>query len=98
MEFDSVGPIEYEHDLGNRKVSEMPVERVKSIEAGMGRFSDYVRRVNGSDNPEVWKLYDHLTNEYFSELFGDIVKEAQHELEGGLEQIILDELLATQKK
>ena len=76
MEFDSVGPVEYQHSLGNRKVSEMPLDSLKSIEAGMARYSDYVRRVNGSDNPEVWKLYDHLTNEYFTELFGAVVKEA----------------------
>ncbi len=56
-----------------------------------------MRRANGSDNPEVWKLYDHLANEYFHELFGAVVGESQQELEGVFEQIIMDELLARPK-
>lgn len=74
MEFENVAPIEYEERLGNRQVSEIPIEQIRSIEEGMKRYSNYVRDVNGSDNPEVWKLYEHLTNEYFTELFGAVVR------------------------
>ena len=60
-------------------------EHRESIDAGVQRWSEYVRRVDGSDNPEVWKLYDHLADEYFNEFFAEVVRDAQGDIEAGLE-------------
>ena len=46
---------------------------------------------NNTCNKDVWKVYDHLTDDIFHEIYASTMKEVNKDLEEYIEKVIYDE-------
>ena len=64
---------------------------VDSIVANKDKFDRFLRVHNNTSNKEVWKIYDHLTDDLFHEIYADAIKDVNQDLEAYLEKVIFEE-------
>lgn len=46
---------------------------------------------NNTANKDVWKIYDHISDDIFHELYGQALKEVAGDMEEYIEKVIVDE-------
>jgi hypothetical protein len=63
----------------------------KSIDDYRKKNETFLKMHNNTANKEVWKVYDHLTDDLFSDLFSDVTKKMNRYLDEYLEKIIKQE-------
>jgi hypothetical protein len=45
------------------------------------KFDKYLKMHNNTSNKDVWKIYDHLTDDIFHEIFANSMKDINKDLE-----------------
>ena len=62
-----------------------------SIARGRDAYLDYLKKVNGTVNKEVWKVYDHLASDLLADCMSELLGKIDKDLDGYLEKVIYDE-------
>ena len=64
---------------------------LESIVLYKDKFDRYLKANNNTSNKDVWKIYDHLTDDIFHEIFTASMKDVNKDLESYIEKVIFDE-------
>lgn len=70
---------------------DIPNEVISNINEYRNKYESYLKIHNNTSNKEVWKVYDHLTDDLFHELISQSMKDINTDLEDYLEKVIYDE-------
>lgn len=46
---------------------------------------------NNTANKDVWKMYDHIADDLFHEIYSEALKQVSKDMEGYIEKVIYDE-------
>ena len=70
---------------------EIEPKHLAGITKGREAYIDYLKKVNGTVNKEVWKVYDHLASDILADCMGDLLGKIDKDLDQYLEKVIYDE-------
>jgi len=62
-----------------------------SITLYRDQFDRFLKAHNNTSSKDVWKVYDHLTDDFFHELMRETMRDVNRDLESYLEKVIYDE-------
>eukprot|EP01022_Parablepharisma_sp_SALTPOND_P036614 TRINITY_DN999_c0_g1_i20.p1 TRINITY_DN999_c0_g1~~TRINITY_DN999_c0_g1_i20.p1 ORF type:complete len:676 (-),score=130.14 TRINITY_DN999_c0_g1_i20:4883-6910(-) len=72
----------------------IPSERSRRINEYAKKYKEYRRKMEGSVSPDIWKIYDHITNDILSEVLEGSAEEFSEILEQYVEQMISNEFIS----
>ena len=55
------------------------------------KYEKYLKMHNNTANKDVWKVYDHIADDIFHELYGQALKQVAGDMEEYIEKVIVDE-------
>lgn len=62
-----------------------------SIELYREKYERYLKTHNNTANKDVWKVYDHIADELFHEMYAQAIKQVAGDMEEYIEKVIVDE-------
>jgi len=74
-----------------RKTAIIPEERVKRIREYAKQTKEYKKKMEGSVSPDIWKIYDHITNDILASILENSAEELGEILEQCVEQMVSNE-------
>lgn len=66
-------------------------ETVNNIALYKEKYEKYLKMHNNTANKDVWKIYDHIADDLFHELYQQAIKEVSKDMEEYIEKVIYDE-------
>ena len=64
---------------------------MKNITEYRDKYDKFLKTHNNTSKKEVWKVYDHLTDDLFHEILAATMKEVNKDLDEYVEKVIYDE-------
>ena len=55
------------------------------------KYEKYLKMHNNTANKDVWKIYDHIADDIFHEMYNKALKDVSKDMEEYIEKVIYDE-------
>lgn len=62
-----------------------------SIQLYREKYERYLKTHNNTANRDVWRVYDHIADDLFHEMYNDALKQVSKDMEEYIEKVIVDE-------
>ena len=62
-----------------------------NIKEARDKYVQYLKRVNGTANKEVWQVYEHLASDLFNDVMSELMTTIDKDLDVYCEKVIYDE-------
>ena len=70
---------------------EMKEDTINNIVLYREKYDKFLKMHNNTANKEVWKIYDHISDDIFHEIYAQAIKEVSKDMEEYIEKVIYDE-------
>jgi ERCC4-related helicase len=64
---------------------------LNSIIHGREAYERYLKAQNNTSSKDVWRVYDHIADDIFHELYGQALRNVSKDMEEYIEKVIVDE-------
>lgn len=69
----------------------MKEETLNNIALYCEKYEKFLKMHNNTANKDVWKIYDHIADDLFHEIYAQAIKEVSKDMEEYIEKVIYDE-------
>jgi hypothetical protein len=66
-------------------------EVLRSISGYRDKYEKFLKTHNNTANKDVWKIYDHMADDIFHEIYNQALKDISKDMEEYIEKVIYDE-------